>query len=152
MQAQSPARLAELISDDIRGQFASFWALQRAMLLVAFVAVLSTLLLAGIQRRRELALLAAVGMRPDEMARMVLAEGVVVAVVGTVFAVGVGLAMFTAFHLMVPIIVGFRDPFRVDLSAVAIYGALATVIVLLGAAWPAWRASRLEVVEALQYE
>jgi len=56
VQAQTPARLAELISRDIKSQFGPFWALQRGMLLVAFVAVLSTLLLAGIQRRRELAL------------------------------------------------------------------------------------------------
>jgi putative ABC transport system permease protein len=152
VQAQSPRRLAELIARDIKGQFASFWALQRSMLLVAFVAVLSTLLLVGIQRRRELALLAAVGMRPDELARMVLAEGMVVALVGTVLSAFAGLAMFTAFHQMVPVLVGFRDPFRLDPRAIVLYGAVATAIVLLAASWPAWRAARLEVVEALQYE
>jgi ABC-type antimicrobial peptide transport system permease subunit len=60
--------------------------------------------------------------------------------------------MFTAFHELVPIIVGFRDPFRLAPLSILVYGALATVIVLLGASWPAWRAARLEVVEALQYE
>jgi len=38
-----------------------FWVLQRGMLLVAFIAVASTLLLIVLQRRRELAMLAAIG-------------------------------------------------------------------------------------------
>ena len=35
LQAQTPTALARLISRDIKGQFASFWAIQRALLLVA---------------------------------------------------------------------------------------------------------------------
>jgi ABC-type antimicrobial peptide transport system permease subunit len=53
---------------------------------------------------------------------------------------------------LIPILVGFRDPLRMDFTSVAIYGTVGMVVVLAAAAWPAWRTSRLEVLEALQYE
>jgi ABC-type antimicrobial peptide transport system permease subunit len=62
-----------------------------------------------------------------------------------------GALAMAAFILITPLIVGFRDPYRLDFAAFAVYGVL-TIVVVLAAAVPAWRASRLEVVEALQYE
>ena len=82
LQVHTPSQLADDSADDLANQLASFWAIQRSLLLVAFVAVLSTLLLVGAQRRRELALLAAVGMQPGEMARMVVSEAGMVAAAG----------------------------------------------------------------------
>jgi len=152
LQAQTAPELGRRISHDINAQFAAFSALQRALLLVAFVAVLSTLLLVGVQRRRELALLAAVGMAPAELGRMVVSEGVAIGVVGTVFVFGFGTGTYFALHEIVPIIVGFKDPFRLSLPAIPIWGAVATAVVVAAASLPAWRTARVEVVENLQYE
>jgi ABC-type lipoprotein release transport system permease subunit len=33
-----------------------------------------------------------------------------------------------------------------------LYSLIAVIVALLGAAWPAWRTSRVEVLRALQYE
>jgi putative ABC transport system permease protein len=152
MTAQTPAELAQQISTDIKTTFTSFYAIQRALLLVAFVAVLATLLLAAVQRRRELALLSAVGMRPSELGRMVLLEAVAVGIVGTVLGTIFGVGMYAALHLVLPVFIGFHDPFRLDLSSVPATALLVTLIVVLAAAWPAWRTARVEVVENLQYE
>jgi putative ABC transport system permease protein len=152
MTAQTPDQLAQQISNDIKGIFSSFYAIQRALLLVAFVAVLATLLLVAVQRRRELALLAAVGMRPSELGRMVVLEAVAVGVVGTVLGTVFGVGMYAALHLVLPVFIGFHDPFRLDLSSVPAAGVVVTLIVVVAAAWPAWRTSRVEVVENLQYE
>jgi putative ABC transport system permease protein len=152
IQAQTAPQLGIRIAKEVNAQFASFWALQRGLLLVAFVAVLSTLLLVAVQRRRELALLAAVGMAPGELGRMVVAEGVAVGVVGTLLVFGGGTGTYFALHEVVPIIVGFRDPFRLALPAIPIWGAVATVVVVAAAALPAWRTAHVEVVENLQYE
>jgi len=51
-----------------------------------------------------------------------------------------------------PVLFGLHAPFRLALDAPLLYGAVALATVLLGAALPAWRTSRLEIVEALQYE
>jgi len=152
LQAWTPTELAHVISRDIKGQFASFWAIQRALLLVAFVAVLATLLLVAVQRRRELALLAAVGMRPSELGRMVVLEAVIVGVAGTVLGAVFGVGMYLALQLVLPIFIGFHDPFRLDPSSIPVWGAVATAIVVAAATWPAWRTARVEVLANLQYE
>jgi putative ABC transport system permease protein len=152
LQAQTAPELATRISHDINAQFASFWALQRGLLLVAFVAVLSTLLLVAVQRRRELALLAAVGMAPGELGRMVVAEGVAIGAVGTVLVFGAGTGMYFALNQVVPIMIGFKDPVRLSLPAIPLWGIVATIVVVAAAALPAWRTAHVEVVENLQYE
>jgi putative ABC transport system permease protein len=152
LRVQTASELAKDISKGVEGQLASFWALQRALLATAFVAVLSTLLLVGVQRQRELGLLAAVGMQPSELARMVLAEAVLVAVVGAVVGVLVSLPMYGGLLLIAPVLIGFKEPFVVDPTSALVYVAVGVFVALLGAAWPAWRTSRVEVLTALQYE
>src|SRR5207248_3227049 len=72
VRALTPEGLAADIAHDVKGFVSPFWALQRAMLLVAIIATLSTMLLVGVQRRREQGLLAALGMGPGDLARMTL--------------------------------------------------------------------------------
>ena len=152
LQIQTPTELVREVTRDIGGQLAPFWALQRALLLVAFIAVLSTLLLVGVQRRRELGLLAAVGMQPSELSTMVFAEAGAVGAAGTVVGTLSSVIMLSGLIFLIPIMIGFRDPWRADLTSVAVYGTVAMLVVLAAAAWPAWRTSRVEVLEALQYE
>jgi putative ABC transport system permease protein len=152
LKIYEPAELLSEISESVGGQLAPFWAIQRALMLVAFVAVLSTLLLIGVQRKRELGLLAAVGMRPRELSAMVLSEAGGVGVVAMMLSAFSGALAMAGFIWITPILIGFRDPYRLDFAAFVVYGAITLVIVLAAAAVPAWRSSRIEVVEALQYE
>ena len=152
LEVLTRAEIAERSFEAFEGFLAPFWAIQRALMLVAFVAVFSTLLLIGVQRRRELGLLAAVGMRPAELGRMVLAEAGTVGVVGIALATAGGVVTVVAFIMITAIIIGFQDPLRFDFGALLLYGPLTMGVVLLAAAGPAWRTSRVQVVEALQYE
>ena len=45
-----------------------------------------------------------------------------------------------------------KDPFRLALPAIPVWGVIATIVVAAAAALPAWRTARVEVVENLQYE
>jgi putative ABC transport system permease protein len=152
LEVRTALELAAVISDEVSDQLAPFWVIQRSLLLVAFVAVLSTLLLVGVQRRREMGLLAAVGMRPPELARMVLSEAGLVAAAGIVTGAVVGVVMFTGLLWVMPLIIGFHDPFRPDLGTLLSASVAVLVLSIAAASWPAWRAARLEVLEALQYE
>src|SRR5207248_2028869 len=127
LRAQDPQTLARMISNSIKGTFSSFWAIQRALLLVAFVAVLATLLLVAVQRRRELALLSAVGMRPSELGRMVVLEALAVGAVGVILGVIFGVATYESLNLALPVFIGFHDPFRINPSAIP----AAAVVVLI---------------------
>lgn len=146
---------AELLDEVVRSiddQMLPFRAMQQSLLLVAFVAVLSTLLLAGLQRRRELGLLGAVGADPAALRRVVLAEAVVVTGAAAVDAAVASPIVLWSMLQVLPFFVGIHDPFRADWSSLVTGIAVAGVGALLGAAWPAWRAGRTEVLDALRYE
>ncbi|HVX69240.1 MAG TPA: FtsX-like permease family protein [Mycobacteriales bacterium] len=147
-----PAQFTEEVSASASEQMAPFTAMQRGLLLVAFVAVLSTLLLVGVQRRRELGLLAAVGMEPAQLARMTVAEGLSAGVIGLAFAILGSVLIETAFYLELPIIIGFKDPLRFDFYSYLIWGAVSLVLVAAASLLPAWRNARVPVLESLQYE
>lgn len=152
LRVSQPGELADEAADDVAQQTSSFLAIQRAMLLVAFVAVLSTLLLVGVQRRRELGLLAAVGMPPRDLARMVVSEAGSVAVTGVALGVATGVVMSSGIVALTVVLVGYRDPLTFDWSALPGAAFIAVFVVVLAAIIPAMRTSRVEVVEALQYE
>jgi putative ABC transport system permease protein len=152
LRVRTASELASEVSDSIEKQVAPFWALQRGLLVMAFVAVLSTLLLVGVQRQRELGLLAAVGMSPSELAKMVLIEAGGVAMVGVVLGALNSLVMLKTLLLVSVVLLGYRNNYAVDPMAFLVYGVLGIVVALAAAALPAWRTARVEVLRALQYE
>jgi putative ABC transport system permease protein len=149
---EDPAEFSDEISKTVNDQLAPFTAMQRGLLFVAFVAVLSTLLLVGVQRRRELGLLAAVGMQPSQLIGMTLAEGVSAGVIGLVLAFFGSIIIETGFYLVLPIVIGFKDPLRYDFVSFAVWGAVALVVVAVASILPAIRNARVPVLESLQYE
>jgi putative ABC transport system permease protein len=152
LTVDTAAQLTARISKAIGQQLTPFDALQRSLLLVAFVAVLSTLLLVGVQRRRELGLLAAVGMEPVQLGRMTLAEGVAAGVIGIGLSLGGAIIITVGFYWVLPILIGFRDPLRFDFISLAFWAPAGILLVAVAALLPAWRNAHLEVLEALQYE
>lgn len=149
---EDPAQFSNDIAKSVNDQLSPFTAMQRGLLFVAFVAVLSTLLLVGVQRRRELGLLAAIGMEPPQLARMTVAEGLAAGVIGLAVAFVGSLLIETGFYLVLPIIIGFKDPLRFDFMAFVVWGAVSLALVAAASLWPAWRNARVPVLESLQYE
>jgi putative ABC transport system permease protein len=133
-------------------QLSMFDAIQRGLLVMSFIAVLSTLLLVGIQRRREFGMLAAVGMTPPELRRMVLVEAGLVAVLGVLVTSAAAVVQLVSMYLIVPVIIGYRDPLRADLSAMVLYGLIAVATAVVAGILPSRRAGKVEVLDALRYE
>lgn len=152
LRVEQAEQVAERITDQIEPQLAPFWALQRGLTVVAFIAVLSTMVLVGVQRTRELGLLAAVGMAPRSIGLMVLAEAAVVGAFASVIGAGLGALMSMALAAVIPLILGWENPIRLALGVVPGYALLTVALAVAGAALPAWRAARVRVVEALAYE
>ncbi len=149
---EDPAQFSADIAKSVTDQLTAFTAMQRGLLLVAFVAVLSTLLLVGVQRRRELGLLAAVGMEPSQLAKMTLAEGMSAGVIGLTLALIGSVVIETGFHLVLSIIIGYKDPLRYDFAAYFTWSAVSLLLVAAASLLPAWRNARVPVLESLQYE
>ena len=115
--------------------------------LIAGLGIINTLALSVIERTRELGLLRAIGLARGQTSAMILVEGLLVAVFGAVLGivvgVGFGAALVSALHDQG--ITEFSVPY-VRLGIVLVVGAVVGVI---AAVVPAWRAARLNVLQAI---
>lgn len=152
LYALTPDELAAQLADEVADQVTPFWALQRLLLFVALVGTLSTLLLVGVQRRRELGVLGAVGFGPLSLGRMTLIEGVAAALAGALIGAVGSVAVFEALRNAAAVSIGSRPPFGSDPVGAVVATALALLVVAIGGALPAWRTSRLQIVEAIRDE
>ena len=136
----------------IGGFVTPFASLQRGMFVVGLIAVTSTLLLVGVQRRREHGLLLAVGMAPSGLGRMILAEAGIVGIVACLLGTVAGIATYIAMMWVSPIFTGLSAPFSFDVWGPLVYGGIGLLCVLAGAALPAVRTASLDPAIALRYE
>ncbi len=126
------------------------YALLGLSLVIAVLGIVNTLALSVIERTREIGLLRAVGLGRLQLAGTVTVESVLTAVFGTLvgLAVGVGLAS------VMPRVYADDGLDRLVLP----WGQLLTMVLLaavvgvLAAVWPAARASRLRVLDAIASE
>jgi len=121
------------------------------VVLVATVALLNTLTLSVLERRREIGVLRAMGSSRRHTLQMVLAEAVGIGVVGGVLGLLFGLADQWLYSLVSADIMNFNVDFRPSpMALVFTVGALA--LSLLGSVPPARRAARLNIIEAVGVE
>jgi ABC-type antimicrobial peptide transport system permease subunit len=62
------------------------------------------------------------------------------------------LATYVAMMWVSPLFTGLAAPFVFDVWAPLAYGAIGLAFVLVGAALPAWRTTRIDPAIALRYE
>jgi putative ABC transport system permease protein len=121
------------------------------VVLVAGVALLNTLTLSVLERRREIGVLRAMGSSRRFTLQMVLAEAVGIGVVGGVLGLLFGLTDQWLYSLVSGDIMNFNVDFRPSPMAIAFtVGAIA--VSLLGSLPPARRAARLNIIEAVSVE
>jgi putative ABC transport system permease protein len=119
-------------------------------LVIAVVGVVNTLLLSVHERTRELGLLRAVGMTRRQVRSSIRWESVIISLIGTLTGLAIGLVFGAALvrALQDDGITVFEIPWG-QLVVIVLLSALAGI----GAAlYPAWRASRLDVLEAIATE
>ena len=111
---------------------------------------MNTLLLSVYERTRELGLLRVVGMSRRQVRTMVRGESVIIAVIGAVLGLAVGIFWGWAFTgaLRQEGITEFDVP-PVQIVGFVVFSVVAGVVAAL---LPAWRASRMDVLEAIAEE
>ncbi len=141
------------LKEDREGQIntlvALFFVLLGFAVLISLFGVANTLSLSIHERTRELGMLRAIGMSRRQVRTMIRYEAVITALIGAILGMVLGLVFATlmaqplkgeGFTLSYPIF---------SLVLLLIFAAVAGVLAAIG---PARRASRLDVLEALQYE
>jgi putative ABC transport system permease protein len=131
--------------------FLSMYAMFIILAVPSLIAMLNTLAIGVIERTREIGLLRAVGTTQHQVWRIVIAEALLLAAIGTALGLLAGLYLGSVLVKALSL-VGFALPYSFPLA-----GVVAAVVVglLAGAAAalvPARQAARLEIVRALRYE
>lgn len=126
------------------------YALLGLSIVIAVLGIVNTLALSISERTREVGLLRAVGLGRLQLATVVTIESVLTAVFGTVLGVGVGAGLASTMTSV------FADQGFTNLSvpwaSLGLLLGLAVVVGAVAAVWPAARAARMDVLEAIAYE
>ncbi|WP_406727203.1 FtsX-like permease family protein [Streptomyces sp. GD-15H] len=143
------------LSDELAGMFTLMlnmvYGLLAMAVLVAVIGVVNTLAMSVFERSQEIGMLRAIGLDRRGVKRMVRLESLVISLFGGVL--GIGLGVF--FGWAAGQLVGTRmSTYELVLpwDRLAIFLLLAGVVGVLAALWPARRAARLNVLQAIKAE
>ena len=164
VQARLDAEVADLpvVTVKDQGEFAEeqrapidqfvliIFALLGLALLIAVLGIVNTLALSVIERTREVGLLRAIGVSRAQLRLMITLESVVIAVLGAILGVGLGIGFGVA--LMYAVRDQGLEVISVPLAQLAVFLVLSVVIGVLAAVFPARRAARLDVLQAIAAE
>ena len=150
LQIYAPDELAVAMSREFIKIASPINALQDALVVVAGIATASTLFLAAAQRKRDNAVLAALGMAPADLARSTLLETSITALAATIAAAFCAQLLLVVFTWASAFITGLDIPYSLNVIPVVVAAGITTALALVGAAFPAWRTARTNVMTALR--
>jgi putative ABC transport system permease protein len=145
-------QIRERVDDMVSGVVGGLWVLLALGLLVGALGVVNTLTMNVLEQTQELGMLRAIGMPRRQLMRTVLAQAVLIGLLGIAAGAVSGFLLAATINLSLASLFGHSVHFalRADLVALLLSGALA--IVLLAAVAPAWRAARLSPITAMRAE
>lgn len=126
------------------------WSISLLASLIALVVILNTLLMSVLDRTNEIGILSAVGWSRNRILYLFLLEGSLLALFGGFagLALGVGcLHWLTSLPRLQGLIEGNASTFLLIEALVGAFG-----LGLAGSLYPAWRAARMQALDALRYE
>lgn len=138
------------IRDQINQLLAFIIALLVLAVLIAFLGIVNTLALSVFERTREIGLLRAVGTTRAQIRRMILVESILIAVLGSVLGVILGVAYGIGLQRVLAD-QGISE-LGVNVGQLVAFVAISAIGGVIAALWPAWRASKLNVLRAIASE
>ena len=117
-------------------------ALRLLSLLVAFAGILSALMAVQLERRKEFAVLRALGLTRWQLSRLIVVESVLIGLLAALVAIPVGLLMAWVLTAAIQLrAFGWSMPFLISASPLWSALVLGAGAAFLAALYPAWRAS-----------
>ena len=115
-------------------------------LLVGGIVVMNIMLVSVTERTKEIGIRKAIGARRKDILTQFLIEAVTVTAVGGAIGVGTGFGLAYGISALI----GF--PLLISLWSAAAGVGMSSVVGILSGLWPAWRAAKLDPIEALRAE
>jgi putative ABC transport system permease protein len=146
---QTRAEFIDLRGKEIADLLSLLYVLLALSIVVSLFGMVNTVVLSVFERTRELGMLRAIGMTRRQVRRMIRHESVITALIGA--ALGMPLGIFLA-ALVTTALSDEGVAFSLPASTLVVFALVAAGAGIVAAVLPARRASRLDVLEALQYE
>ena len=116
-------------------------------IIIALIGVVNTLALSVIERTREIGLMRAIGAQRRQIKRMIRGEAVVVSLIGAILGLVLGTALGAA--IVSAISSSGIDTLAIPVTTIVVVVILTAIFGVLAAVWPARRAARLDVLQAI---
>jgi putative ABC transport system permease protein len=115
--------------------------------IVSLFGIVNTLVLTVFERTREIGMLRAIGMTRRQVRRMIRYESIITALIGAAIGIALGVILASLLIARVDFIV-----LSIPIGQLIVFAIAAVFVGIIAAIFPARRASRLNVLQALQYE
>jgi putative ABC transport system permease protein len=150
VKVQTLDELQSEFEGQINGILNFFTVLLALTVIIALIGVTNTMSLAVFERRRELGLLRAVGLSRPQTAGMVLTEASIISAFGATLGVLLGIAF--AWAILQALSDQGLNAFVIPYLQLIVYVLATSLLAVIFAIWPARRASKLNILEAIAYE
>jgi len=137
---------------------AAMFLVTALIVVVASFNIVSTLIMVVMKKQRDIGILATMGASAESIRRIFVTQGLLIGGTGVALGVigGWGLSWvldrYRIIQLPEDVYIIASLPVRMELLDFVVVPAIALLICWLAALYPAWRASRLDPVEAIRYE
>jgi macrolide transport system ATP-binding/permease protein len=145
-QIRDMAEMTKMMSSSTQLMSTLLLIVAMISLVVGGVGIMNIMLVSVTERTREIGLRMAVGARSHHILRQFLVESVVLCLVGG----AIGIAFGRGMSLLVRCIIHW--PTQASLATIVAAVAVSVAVGAVFGFYPAWKASRLDPIEALRYE
>ncbi len=148
-EARDQQQFKQEQEDGINQLLALIYVLLALSVIVSLFGVVNTLVLTIYERTREIGMLRAIGASKSQIRRMVRYESLITAMIGALIGAVIGLGIAIA------AVEALKDEglvLAIPIAGIVVVLIVAGIAGVVAGIWPARRASKVEVMEALQYE
>lgn len=149
---QSNEELRADIDKSIESVMGFLWSLILMIFVVAALGIINTLTMNVYEQTRELGMLRAIGVKRGQLKKMIVSQAMAMAVLSIIPGVLVGVLLAWVMNLTTPSITGHHVDFNLHPGFVLVCAAMTLGVSFVAAWFPARRASRINMIHALQYE